>query len=352
MNVTIYLLEHKENKDLNYVGSTIQEGKKRFSEHHIIMLFGKDNIIITYLLKTEVKTNEDILKLEQKYINNIKPNLNIPNPHPETAVKYKKKDIKKEVEKYSIIKCDYNENDIKLYPKNPKKYGGYISIESKNTFKPFRIVFEFKDFKYYESFKTREEAENKRIQIAIKNNLVYNIYYLKYDEIRKEEYYEVEIEYRNIISRTKISLKSIDIIEQNKFYRDNKYVIGTKNKYLHEFICERKKGESIDHINKDKLDNRIFNLRSATPSEQARNQKMRITNKTGFTGVSKNGNRYLSRIRHNNKEICNNFSLAKYGDHAKLYAICNRNNLELLYDYKKWDNKSYLFVDEDFKILE
>lgn len=41
----------------------------------------------------------------------------------------------------------------------------------------------------------------------------------------------------------------------------------------------------IDHINGVKSDNRIDNLRIVTITENARNQKMRVTNKSGHIGV-------------------------------------------------------------------
>lgn len=42
----------------------------------------------------------------------------------------------------------------------------------------------------------------------------------------------------------------------------------------------------IDHISRDRLDNRKQNLRLCTHQENTFNQKMRVTNSTGLIGVS------------------------------------------------------------------
>lgn len=59
----------------------------------------------------------------------------------------------------------------------------------------------------------------------------------------------------------------------------------------------------IDHINGDRSDNRISNLRHVTHAENGMNQKRRVTNTTGYTGVTwrKDCSRWQATIRHNGR---------------------------------------------------
>ena len=59
----------------------------------------------------------------------------------------------------------------------------------------------------------------------------------------------------------------------------------------------------IDHINGDRKDNRICNLRIASHSENCRNSKVRKHSKTGIKGVKKRGTKWHVRIRVHGEQI-------------------------------------------------
>ena len=51
------------------------------------------------------------------------------------------------------------------------------------------------------------------------------------------------------------------------------------------FVCESWPESQMDHVNRDKGDNRIHNLRQATNFENQRNGDVQSNNTSGFTGV-------------------------------------------------------------------
>jgi hypothetical protein len=78
-----------------------------------------------------------------------------------------------------------------------------------------------------------------------------------------------------------------------------------KTIYLHRFITNAPPGYSVDHINRNPLDNRDENLRIVTHAENLQNQKVRVDNRTGYRGVTymKEFNKYRARIRVNGEYI-------------------------------------------------
>lgn len=59
----------------------------------------------------------------------------------------------------------------------------------------------------------------------------------------------------------------------------------------------------VDHINGNKSDNRIVNLRSATRQENVRNTRLRHDNKTGVHGVYVEGKKWVAYIRDGKQSI-------------------------------------------------
>lgn len=76
-----------------------------------------------------------------------------------------------------------------------------------------------------------------------------------------------------------------------------------KNKRLHRVImdCVDDNNIIIDHIDRDKLNNRKNNLRIVTNQENSFNQSLRHTNKSGVMGVlwSDDRKKWIARIKHN-----------------------------------------------------
>ena len=82
------------------------------------------------------------------------------------------------------------------------------------------------------------------------------------------------------------------------------YIAGKdhrKEKPLHKFIIKADSSFDVDHINREKTDCRKINLRVCTHQENCFNQGKRITNTSGYMGVSfsKRSGKYESYINHN-----------------------------------------------------
>ena len=108
-----------------------------------------------------------------------------------------------------------------------------------------------------------------------------------------------------------VSPEDYELLSQYIWNQDkNGYVSGRingKNYPIHRFIMDAKKGQKIDHINGNTLDNRRENLRLATISQNNQNlhrDKTDGTYTSKFRGVyySKNDKRYSSKIKHNYKQ--------------------------------------------------
>ncbi len=64
---------------------------------------------------------------------------------------------------------------------------------------------------------------------------------------------------------------------------------------LHRYIMGFPEGKMVDHINRDRLDNRKSNLRICSHHENARNCNKRSTNTSGYKGVTRVGNGWMAQ---------------------------------------------------------
>lgn len=111
----------------------------------------------------------------------------------------------------------------------------------------------------------------------------------------------------NICGYAKIDLADVERVKQCAWSKATKgYVYCNKLKvYLHVFLLGKKDGLQIDHINRDRLDNRKSNLRRVTQGQNSRNSKIHIDNRSGYKGVhfDEGTNKFRSRIYVDGKSI-------------------------------------------------
>lgn len=116
----------------------------------------------------------------------------------------------------------------------------------------------------------------------------------------------------DVKNKTLIDNNIIEKISMHKWNLDNHtgYVrtkINKKTIYLHRFILDiNDKDSIIDHINNNKLDNRVENLRVCNKSKNAMNVKnLKSNNTSSVTGVTwdKSRNKWIAQINVNKKHI-------------------------------------------------
>ena len=152
------------------------------------------------------------------------------------------------------------------------------------------------------------------LQIFRHGRLLDRTTYDKNEIIDYEDYYEICLYSGNgeqkEIARTKIDREDVEKVKCYKWHlshygyaKTNRQGEKPKSVHLHGLILDVPFGCGIDHINHDRLDNRKKNLRIATKSQNAMNQKTRPNSKSGKTGVLWYRNRWVSSITVRGKVI-------------------------------------------------
>lgn len=147
----------------------------------------------------------------------------------------------------------------------------------------------------------------------------------------------------NIYSEKSGKMKMMDGSIGNKgYYRVSLQKDGIQyTKVVHRLIAQTfipnpHNLPNIDHINQDRTDNRLENLRWVTNKDNSRNQSIAKNNTSGHQGVSfyKRGNYsyWVADWVDNQKKIkVKYFPIKKYGDDAKQLAIDYRDKMVKLY---------------------
>lgn len=130
------------------------------------------------------------------------------------------------------------------------------------------------------------------------------------------------------------------------FYAVRKIKGGGKGRYstsMHRQVLQAKRGQQIDHINHDGLDNRRENLRFCTSEQNNRNRRPRVGVSSAYKGVSREQEAALkewrAQIRVNGKSV-------------NLGQFDNEIDAAIAYDNKAkeaWGDFAYLNFPERFE---
>ena len=117
-----------------------------------------------------------------------------------------------------------------------------------------------------------------------------NAHWLVRDENTKEEYYIMHCngdyytkfskeDYKDVINPSENHYPTWHY-EKNGYILTKSYNLDRGHMYLHQLICQKHQEkkfitQSVDHINREKIDNRLTNLRFATQSQQNQNTEKR-----------------------------------------------------------------------------
>lgn len=105
-------------------------------------------------------------------------------------------------------------------------------------------------------------------------------------------------------------LEMLDIVTSHSWAKlANGYAGANIDKVMvgvHRIITNCPKGMLVDHINRNKKDNRICNLRICNKSQNAYNTTLNRLNKSGYKGVyfRKDTKKWVAEIKHNYKKHC------------------------------------------------
>ena len=136
------------------------------------------------------------------------------------------------------------------------------------------------------------------------------------------------------ITRTKIDIDDVDRVKNYKWSLSSSgYIDNIKTRIsLHRFIMNCPEGKVVDHINRDKLDNRKCNLRICSQSQNSMNKCKQSNNTSGYTGVywDKKSSKWQSKIKINGKSI----NLGYYDDLEEAIKVRKQAEIKYFGEYR------------------
>lgn len=213
------------------------------------------------------------------------------------------------IDEYNLVNRNKNDieepQDFKLYVSKKKELPKYIT-KNKNSFK---VSYKRRE----KTFKTLEEA--KKILNIFKKEYIIN----RVNEIKSKPILRNSDNYA-IFQRIEKGIVKDIIVDDKVYYKllingtigiANEYAIYTlncKKIRLHRYLMNQSEYDGtnmIDHINGNKLDNRIINLRVATPQQNSQNRLPKENASSQYTGVclEKESNKWIVQVTINKKNI-------------------------------------------------
>ena len=197
------------------------------------------------------------------------------------VVEYHKKITPKIIEKVDnktsevmsvIITLDIPNSEQIQYETIAKKYDDYVKLESK--------IGELVVSEMHEEFRKIDEFENYEVSNLGRVRKIANKYVLKQRELT--------------------GYMAVDLHIGDKYKK-----MSVHRLVAQAFIPNPENKKIVDHINNDKTDNNVENLRWATPNENGRNCPIRKNNTSGMTGISwfSRDKIWVAQYRHNGKNI-------------------------------------------------